>query len=109
MNVGRVSAHGQLGLALEVGSLWLALLALERGGRYIGLGRRRSAVSFTRDATVVLLVAVGWIAITTRTRRSAAVLASGIAAAVPAFALFGAPLIEQTLLRNARVPYSPPC
>ena len=96
------------GLALEVGSLWAALLALERGGRYIGLWVASIlALSFTRDATVVLLVAVGWIAITTRTRRSTAVLASGIAAAVPAFALFGAPLIEQLsyAMQGFRIPH----
>ena len=53
------------------------------------------ALSFTRDSTVVPVVAVGWIALMTRTRRSAAVLVTGIAASVPALTVFGAPLVRQ--------------
>ena len=84
------------GLALEVGALLAALLALERGGRWIALWFvSMVALSFTRDASIVLLVAVGWITIVTRTRRSAVVLATGIIASIWAPALFGAPLEEQ--------------
>ncbi len=84
------------GLALEIGALIAALLALERGGRWIAVwALTMLALSFTRDSTVVVLVAVGWVALATRTRRSGLVLATGVAASAPAFALFGAPLVRQ--------------
>jgi hypothetical protein len=53
------------------------------------------APSFTRDATVVLLVAVGWLALSRRTLRIVLVVAAGIAASAPALVLFGAPLVQQ--------------
>jgi hypothetical protein len=43
----------------------------------------------------VLIAAVGWVAVVARTRRSVLVLVTGIAASVPAPALFGAPLVRQ--------------
>jgi hypothetical protein len=52
-------------------------------------------LSFTRDATIVPLFGVAWIAATTQTRRSAAVLGTGVASAVPALILFGAPVVQQ--------------
>jgi len=84
------------GLALEIGALLAALLALERGHRWIAVWTLTMlALSFTRDSTVIPLVAVGWIVLVTRTRRSAAVLVTGVAASVPALTLFGAPLVRQ--------------
>lgn len=84
------------GLALEIGALTAALSALKRGGRWIAVWTLAMlALSFTRDSTVVPIVGVAWIALMTRTRRSAAVLVTGIAATVPALTLFGAPLVRQ--------------
>lgn len=84
------------GLALEIGALIAALLALERGGRWIAVWAfTMLALSFTRDSTVVVLAAVGWVVLAMRTRRSGLVLGTGGAASVPAFALFGAPLVRQ--------------
>lgn len=84
------------GLALEAAALLFALLALERGGAWIAAWvASMIALSFTRDATVVVLVAVLWVTLRTRTRRSGLVLLSGIAASLPAPVLFGAPLVQQ--------------
>jgi hypothetical protein len=84
------------GLALEIGALIAALLALERGYRWIAVWAFTVlALSFTRDSTVVPIVAVGWVALVTRTRRSAVLLVTGIAAAVPAMTVFGAPVVRQ--------------
>jgi tellurite resistance protein TehA-like permease len=52
-------------------------------------------LSFTRDSTVVVLAAMGWVVLAMRTRRSGVVLGTGVVASVPAFALFGAPLVSQ--------------
>jgi hypothetical protein len=84
------------GLALEIGALLAGLLALERGGRSIAVWFASMLVlSFTRDASLVPLLAVGVVTIMTRTRRSAAVLGAGILASVPAPALFGVPFLVQ--------------
>ena len=66
------------------------------------------ALSFTRDATVVLLVAVGWLALSRRTRRTFVVVATGVAASVPALVLFGAPLVQQLayVIQGYQVPKS---
>ena len=66
------------------------------------------ALSFTRDATVVLLVAVGWLALSRRTRRTFIVVATGVAASVPALVLFGAPLVQQLayVIQGYQVPKS---
>lgn len=84
------------GLALEIGALLAAVLALERGRRWIAIwALTMLALSFTRDSTVIPIVAVAWIALITRTRRSAVLLATGIAAALPAMIVFGAPVVRQ--------------
>src|SRR5689334_16770673 len=84
------------GLALEIGALMAALLALERGRLWIAIWTLTMlALSFTRDSTVVPIVAVAWVALITRTRRSAALLVTGIAAAVPAMTVCGAPVVRQ--------------
>jgi hypothetical protein len=95
------------GIAVEVATLLAALLALERGGRWIAVWVLTVlALSFTRDATIVPLVAAGWILITTRTRRSAAILICGLAAAFPAPLAFGAPLVNELayVIRGYHVP-----
>ena len=84
------------GLALEVGALLAAVLALERGKQWIAVwAATMLALSFTRDATAVLLVASAAVLLSARTRRSAAVFASGVVAALPAPLLFNVPLVEQ--------------
>lgn len=84
------------GLALEIAALMAALSALKSGGRWIAVWTLTMlALSFTRDSTIIPIVGVAWIALMTRTRRSAAVLVTGIAASVPALTVFGAPLVRQ--------------
>jgi hypothetical protein len=98
------------GLAMEVASLLAAVLALERGARWIGVWVASMLVlSFTRDSTVVVLGAVGWAAIVSRNRRSMAVLATGSAVSLPAFMLFGAPLVKQLAyaINGFHVPHQP--
>jgi hypothetical protein len=83
-------------------------LAVERGGRYIVVWvASMLALSFTRDATAVLLAGVALIAITTRSRRNTAVLASGIAASIPALALFDAQVVEQLswVIQGNQIPH----
>ncbi len=48
-------------------------------------------LSFTRDANVVLIAATGWLALRERSRRSIALLATGVLASLPAPLLFAAP------------------
>jgi hypothetical protein len=84
------------GLALEIAALMAALLALEGSRHWIAVWTLTMlALSFTRDSTVIPIVAVAWIALVTRTRRSSVLVASGIAASVPAVTVFGAPLVRQ--------------
>jgi len=85
------------GLALQCGALLAAVLALEREGwRWLALlAASVLALAFTRDATVLIVIATGAVALLTRTRRSAAVLATAVAASIPAPLLFGASFKEQ--------------
>jgi hypothetical protein len=85
------------GLTLEVAAMLAVLLALRRGGWWIAIwAASMLALSFTRDASIVLLAGVGLIVVLTdRTRRGALILAAGTAASIPAVALFGAPLVQQ--------------
>jgi hypothetical protein len=95
------------GLALEAVALLSALLALERGGVWLAVwAAAMLALSFTRDVTVVPLVAVLWVALRARTRRSPLVLLTGIAASTPAPAIFGVPFVEQLcfVFHNYRIP-----
>jgi hypothetical protein len=95
------------GLALEAGALLAALLAFERGSVWVMVWAvSMLALSFTRDITVVPLIGVLWIALQTRTRRSALVLGTGVAASIPAPAIFGAPLLQSLcfLFQNYRIP-----
>jgi hypothetical protein len=95
------------GAALECLAFLMAVLALERGGRWIGaLAVVMLALSFTRDATIVLLLGIGWIALTARTRRSVAVLGTGVLASLPVPLLFGVPLVQELSweLSDFRIP-----
>ena len=80
-------------VALEALGLLAAVLVLDRSSRWLMLWAATVlALGFTRDATVVLVVAAAWVAFTERTRRATWLLVTGVAAALPAPLLFGAPL-----------------
>jgi hypothetical protein len=50
------------------------------------------ALSVTRDLTIVLVVATGWLALRERTRETVALFASGVIASIPSPLIFSAPL-----------------
>ena len=78
------------GLLLETLALLAAALALDRGDRWLlAWVAAILALSFTRDNHIVPLVAVICLALHQRDRRSALLVGSGIAAAIPAFLIFG--------------------
>ena len=83
------------GVALEAAALATAALALRRSKRWMAVfGLTMLALSFTRDATLVVVAGLAWVALRERTRRAVATLATGIAASLPAPLLFGAPTRE---------------
>jgi hypothetical protein len=88
------------GLQLETLGLLAAVLVKDRGRRWLALWVVTiAALSITRDAEAILLAAVLWLLLVERrdpgaTRTNLALLASGIAAALPAFLLGGAPVRE---------------
>jgi len=82
-----------LGLALLVAGLLAAWLVWERGYAWLPLWILLVlALSFTRDLTIVLLIAAGWLAIRERSRRMGVATASGVFAALPAPLIFAAPV-----------------
>jgi hypothetical protein len=81
------------GLALEIACLLAAVLALDRGPRWLLLWAAGVvALSLTRDATVVVVLAAAWVALAERTRTAVALALSGAAAAAPVPLLLGAPV-----------------
>jgi hypothetical protein len=81
------------GLALEVACLLAAVLALDRGPRWLmAWVACVVALSLTRDATVVVVLAAAWVALAERTRTAVALAVSGALAAAPVPLLFGAPV-----------------
>jgi hypothetical protein len=81
------------GLALEVACLLAAVLALDRGPRWLALWVASVvALSLTRDATVVVVLAAAWVALAERTRTALALALCGAAAAAPVPLLLGAPV-----------------
>jgi hypothetical protein len=98
------------GVAMEAGALALALLALARPRRWlVPFALSMAALSFTRDATIVVVAGLVGAAALARTRARVAVLATGVAVSVPALLLFGAPareLIAYTL-NDFRPPPNP--
>ena len=80
------------GVALEAGALATAVLALRRPRPWLPVFvATMLALSFTRDATLVVLAGLAWVAVRERTRTALMTLAAGIAASLPAPLLFGAP------------------
>lgn len=91
----RVPGTDGLGLTLLVAAFLMAILVRERGPRWLpAFFGVVLALSFTRDATIVVLLAAGWLAMRERSRRAAYVLGAGVLASLPAPLLFKAPLRE---------------
>jgi hypothetical protein len=86
------------GLLLETLSLLAAVLVKDQGRRWLVLWVAAiAALSITRDATAILLPAVLWLLVVewrnpTARRTNAALLGTGVVAALPAFVLGGTPV-----------------
>lgn len=81
------------GLSLLVLSLLGATAVLDRGPRWLPLWIVAvSALSLTRDAAVIAVLAALWLAVRERNRVTLALAATGVAAAAPAPLLLGAPV-----------------
>ena len=73
------------GLALEIVALGAAILALERGLGWLPLWIGAIALlAFTRDSMWIPILAVGWLALRSRSRVPVTLFATGVAAALPA-------------------------
>lgn len=95
------------GLALLILALIVATRVAERGRRWLPLWVLVIlALSFTRDATIVAVTAVAWLAWRERSRLMLATTLTGIAASLPAPILFSAPLRQQLAyaLDDYRIP-----
>lgn len=81
------------GLTLEIAALAAAVLALDRGLRWVipWVGAI-ALLGITRDTSWIPIAAVAWCAFRYRTRITAWLLGSGIAAALPALLLFEVPV-----------------
>jgi len=80
-------------VALETLSLLGAALVLDRGRRWLPFWvLAMLALAFTKDTTIVLVVAALWVAVRRRTRRALTLLTTGVAASLPPALAFGAPL-----------------
>jgi hypothetical protein len=83
------------GVALEAAALAAAVLALRRGRWWLAVfGLTMLALSFTRDATIVVIAGLAWVALRSRTRVALWTLVTGVVASLPAPLLFGAPVRE---------------
>jgi hypothetical protein len=83
------------GLALEVLAFGTAILALRRGPRWlIPWAALVALLSLTRDSMWIPVLAALWLAVTQRTRITAALAATGIAAALPAMVAVRVPMRE---------------
>lgn len=83
------------GLALEIVAFGAALLTLKRGLRWLPLWIVTIAIlGFTRDSSVVPVLAAGWLALRDRTRVPVLLFLSGLAAVLPASLLFTSPVRE---------------
>jgi hypothetical protein len=86
------------GLMLETLGLLAAVLVIERGRRWLVLWVAAvAALSITRDATAILLPAVLWLLVAqwrnpSARHTNAALLGTGVVAALPAFVLGGTPV-----------------
>ena len=83
------------GLALEIAALAAGVLALERGPRWvIAWFAALLLLAFTRDSALVLVVATAWLTFRQRSKVSAWMLGTGIAASLAVLALFPMPMRE---------------
>lgn len=83
------------GVALEAAALATAVLALQRPKRWLPVfALTMLALSVTRDATIVVVAGLAWVALRERSRRAFLTLATAVAASLPAPLLFGAPARE---------------
>jgi hypothetical protein len=81
------------GLLLEILAVTAAIVAVDRRGRWAGAWLATVAVlSLARDAAFVVVAGLGWAALAGRSRYVASLAAAGLAVALPALVLFGAPL-----------------
>jgi hypothetical protein len=96
------------GLALEIVALGAAILALERGLRWLPPWIAAIGIlAFTRDSTWIPVLAVGFCAIRYRSRVPVTLFATGLAAALPALLLYRAPVRDLlALLVNDSEPSS---
>ena len=92
-------------VALEALGLLAAVLVLDRCPRWLPLWFATVlALGFTRDATIVLVAAVAWVALAQRSRRGVELLVTGAVAALPAPLLFDAPLAAVAGARGRSLP-----
>jgi len=96
------------GLTLEIGAFAAAILAFDRGLRWLPLWIGAIALlGFTRDSAWIPILAVGWCAFRYRSRLPVTLFVSGVVAALPAMLLFKTPVRELlALLVNDSEPSS---
>jgi len=81
------------GLTLEIAALAAAILALDRGMRWlIPWVAAIALLGITRDTTWIPIAAVAWCAFRYRSRVTGWLLGAGVAAALPALVLFEVPV-----------------
>jgi hypothetical protein len=98
------------GLTLEIAALAAAILALDRGMRWLLPWVAAIALlGITRDTTWIPIAAVAWCAFRYRSRLTGWLLGTGVAAALPALLLFEAPVrnLLALLVNDSEVPSDP--
>jgi hypothetical protein len=91
-HVGPVPSTDLLALSLLIAALLAAWQVRVAGPGWLPVWMVLVLVlSFTRDAGIVLIAAPGWLAVRERSRRSIALVATGVLASLPAPLLFSAP------------------
>ena len=83
------------GVALETAALATAVLALRRPRPWLAVfAATMLALSFTRDATIVVVTGLIWVALRERTRAAVTTLVTAVVVSLPAPLIFGAPTRE---------------
>jgi hypothetical protein len=83
------------GLALETAAFAFGVLALERGRRWvIAWAAAILLLALTRDSMLILVCAAAWLALTQRSRVSAWLFGTAVAAALPVLLVFSMPMRE---------------